>query len=64
MKRAHPRPEAIALDACRAAGPCGCDMRARRAFLEPGERIDRRLCEPRYRDAVRTILRRLFGDLA
>jgi hypothetical protein len=53
MRRAHPNPEAIAVAACEAEGRCRC---AERPSRSPGTIINRRLCEDRYKAAVRVII--------
>lgn len=60
MKMAHPHPEALALAACMAAGPCLCHDDAYRERRQRWHLIDRGRCEAKYRRAVQQILDKHF----
>jgi len=59
-RSAHPRPEAMAIAACRAEGTCKCWDRAMRSGRQPWHLINRRLCEHRYKAAVAEIIRNVM----
>lgn len=58
-RRAHERPEAIAIANCTLMGECRCKLRPGR---NPGSIINRRLCEDKYLAAIQTILRGIHAE--